>query len=470
MQDLGFLSVLPSLLAIVLAVWTRQVFVSLIGGVWLGCTLLLMNPLTGLSLALDKTIGVLSSAGDARVIVFTLCVGGLIALLEYSGGVKGFVAWLERRRWANSPKQAQCLAWLIGIVIFIESNITVLVAGTTARPLFDRFKVPREKLAYIIDSTSAPICILIPFNAWGAFNLGLLSGSGVEQPLSVFVSAIFLNLYAIIAVVLTGLVIAFDINIGPMKHAQAFQSSNSQSDDAALGVDNNVDNNTDNNTDNNKQSAALMLLPLLVLILAMPIGLWLTGDGNLMAGSGSKSVLAAVLLAAVVAAIMIMAKGLAGAGDIIHEYMRGAGKLVPVATILLLALALGGISKELDAGTYIAGLLKDSLPSYALLPMLFMVAAAVAFAIGSSWGTFAIMIPIAISAATVLELAPAAFVAAVLSGGIFGDHASPISDTTVISSMAADVDHIEHVRTQLPYALVAAGISAIGFLLMGLML
>jgi len=466
MQDLGVLSVLPSLLAIVLAVWTRQVFVSLIGGIWLGCTLLLMNPLAGLSLALDKTIGVLSSAGDARVIVFTLCVGGLIALLEYSGGVRGFVAWLERRQWANSPKQAQCLAWVIGVVIFIESNITVLVAGTTARPLFDRFKVPREKLAYIIDSTSAPICILIPFNAWGAFNLGLLSGSGVEQPLSVFVSAIFLNLYAITAVVMTGLVIAFDINIGPMRRAKACQSVMPEPIHAELRFD----HSSGSNIDSSKQGAALMLLPLLVLILAMPIGLWLTGDGNLMTGSGSKSVLAAVLLAAVVAAIMIMAKGLAGAGDIINEYMRGAGKLVPVAAILLLALALGGISKELEAGTYIAGLLKDNLPSYALLPMLFLVAAAVAFAIGSSWGTFAIMIPIAISAATVMELAPAAFVAAVLSGGIFGDHASPISDTTVISSMAADVDHIEHVRTQLPYALIAAGLSAIGFLLMGLTL
>lgn len=455
MADSSFLSVLPSLLAIVLAVWTRQVFVSLIGGIWLGCSLLLMNPVAGLSLSLDKIIGVFGSMGDARVIVFTLCVGGLIALLEFGGGVKGFVAWLEQRQWADNPKRAQWLAWLVGVVIFIESNITVLVAGTTARPLFDKFKIPREKLAYIIDSTSAPICILIPFNAWGAFNLGLLSGSGVEQPLTVFVSAVALNLYAIITVALAALVITFDINFGPMKRATFTEPEYIAAERAG-------------EEPVQASSPMMMLLPIAVLVAAMPVGLWLTGNGDILAGSGSKSVLVAVLLATFVAATMILFKGIARSGEVIDEYMRGAGRLVPVAVVLLLALALGGISKELNAGAYIAGLVKDSLPAFVLLPLLFLIASAVAFAIGSSWGTFAIMIPIAIQASSVVELAPAAFLAAVLSGGIFGDHASPISDTTVMSSMAADVDHIEHVRTQLPYALLAAFLSVIGFSVMGL--
>jgi len=469
MNELGALAVLPSLLAIVLAVWTRQVFVSLIGGIWLGCSLLAASPVAGLADSIDRVVAVLSSAGDARVIIFTLCVGGFIALIEASGGVRGFVNWLEHRRWANSPKQSQWLAWMIGVFIFIESNITVLVAGTTAKPLFDRFKVSREKLAYIIDSTSAPICILIPFNAWGAFNLGLLDGAGVEDPLSVFISAVLLNLYAITAVVIAALVITFDINIGPMAKAEALAR-------ASVADEEQADLNTSRVEDvtaplvSGPGFASNMLLPILVLVLAMPLGLWITGKGDLIEGSGSTSVLWAVLSATLVAGTMLWwrARGAVSFESISQRYFYGAGKMVPVALILMLALALGAVSRELQAGAYIASLVKDSLPMVVLAPVLFLIASAVAFAIGSSWGTFALMIPLAVQASSVVGIPVELLIAAVLSGGVFGDHASPISDTTVIASMAADVDHIEHVRTQLPYALIAGVISVVGFFLLSL--
>ena len=305
MQELGAFVLLPSLLAIVLAIWTRKVFVALIAGIWLGCYLLGGNPVSAIADSIDRIVKVLASAGDARVVLFTLCVGGLIALIEVNGGVRAFVRWLEAKRWGQTRRQAQGLAWLSGVLIFIESNITVLVAATTAKPLFDRFKISRAKLAYIIDSTSAPICILIPFNAWGAFNLGLLSGAGVEDPLTVFFQAVLLNFYAIFAVLLAALVIALDINWGPMKASEqrAQEAGVPDLEDSQSNISEPKPVESAESNESSASSTPLaMLLPVLTLILVMPLGLWITGDGDLRQGSGSTSVLWAVLAASTVAA------------------------------------------------------------------------------------------------------------------------------------------------------------------------
>ena len=169
MSDPTWITLLPPLLAIGLAIGTRQVYLSLAGGIWLGCVILLdWSVAAGLAETIESTVRVLQNDYSARVIMFTLVIGALIATLSSSGGVAGFVAWLERNRWVTNARRSQLLAWLIGVGIFIESNITVLVAGSVSRPLFDRYRISREKLAYLIDSTSAPICILIPLNAWGA--------------------------------------------------------------------------------------------------------------------------------------------------------------------------------------------------------------------------------------------------------------------------------------------------------------
>ncbi|MDE0649842.1 MAG: C4-dicarboxylate ABC transporter, partial [Gammaproteobacteria bacterium] len=205
MNEPSWISLLPTVLAIVLAIWSRQVYVSLAAGIWLGWTILEgWNPLTGLATAIEQTVAVLGDPGNAKVILFTLVIGAMIATLEAAGGVRGFVRWIEGNRWVTDGRRAQFLAWIIGIVIFIESNIAVLVAGAVSRPLFDRFRISRERLAYIVDSTSAPICILIPLNAWGALNLGILNELGVEDALGVFIAAIPVNFYALIAFLLAG--------------------------------------------------------------------------------------------------------------------------------------------------------------------------------------------------------------------------------------------------------------------------
>lgn len=461
------LSLLPPLLAIALALWTRQVYLSLAAGVWLGWTILNgWNPLAGLADAIAATVAVLGSTGNAQVILFTFVIGALIATMEAGGGVRGFVAWIEHRRLVAGPRGARMLAFLTGVVIFIESNITVLVAGSVARPLFDRYRRSREMLAYLIDSTSAAVCVLIPLNAWGAYVLALLAEQGVENPLATFVSSIPYNLYALAAVLLAGTVAATGWAIGPMKRAERRAGEGvlfHPGDTPAVDEDALVPEPTTAIPPRVRN----MVLPILAMVAMMPLGLWITGDGDLRAGSGATSVLWAVLTGLAVAWLLLLAQRGLTVDRLTRTGLRGAGGMLGIALVLLLALALGNVAREMGAGPYVAQLVAGTVPPVALLPLVFLTGGFIAFATGTSWGTFAIMIPLAVPAAMALGLPPAPFLAAALSGGIFGDHASPISDTTVVSSLAAATDHIAHVRTQLPYAALAATVATIGFAIVG---
>jgi Na+/H+ antiporter NhaC len=471
MYEVSWMSVIPPLLAIVLAIVTRQVIISLSIGIWIGfCILASVNPVTGLALALDGVINVFSDPGDTRVLVFTLIIGGLIATIEKAGGVRGFIRLLESRQWVNNSTRAQWLAYFTGVVVFIESNITLLVAGSISRPLFDRYKISREKLAYIIDSTSAPICILIPLNAWGAVVIALLSSAGIAQPIDVFIASIAMNFYPIAALGVAAVVIWKDIDIGPMKAAQQrtaegellWPNATPMVDPSILSA------LSGNETSDETDKARFMILPIAVMVFAMPTGLYITGDGSISDGSGSTSVLWAVLAALATAWALVLQQKKAKIDELMQTFLKGAGGLLPVSMILLFALALGDVANLLGTGVYVAQLAQESIPAFLLLPLLFIISSFIAFSIGSSWGTFAIMIPLAMQIATALDVSAAMFLAAVLSGSVFGDHASPISDTTVVSSMASATDHIDHVRTQLPYALISAGIATIGFFVLGL--
>ncbi|MYH49295.1 MAG: C4-dicarboxylate ABC transporter [Gammaproteobacteria bacterium] len=467
MNEPSWISLLPTVLAIVLAIWSRQVYVSLAAGIWIGWTILEgWNPLTGLATAIEQTVAVLGDPGNAKVILFTLVIGAMIATLEAAGGVRGFVRWIEGNRWVTDGRRAQFLAWIIGIVIFIESNITVLVAGAVSRPLFDRFRISRERLAYIVDSTSAPICILIPLNAWGALNLGILTELGVEDALGVFIAAIPVNFYALIAFLLAGASIVWKIDLGPMKRAEKRAAEGQVLwPNAQPMVDETVLSPTP--VGRIAPRARNMLVPIAVMVLTMPLGLHVTGGGSMLDGSGSTSVLWAVLAGLGAAWLMLLAQRGASLDELTRTGLKGAGGLMPLALILLLALALGSVARTLGAGEYVAQVTEGVLAPMLFLPLVFVVAGGIAFSIGSSWGTFAIMLPIAVPVAETLGMPLAPFVAAALSGGIFGDHSSPISDTTIISSMAAATDHIDHVRTQLPYALLAGGAAAVCFAVLG---
>lgn len=468
MTDPSWASVLPPVLAIILAIWTRQVYLSLAAGVWMGWMIVEgWSPFSAVGRSISETVAVLSSAGNANVILFTLVIGALIATLETSGGVRGFVHFLETREWVNTPRRAQLLAWVIGTIIFIESNITVLVAGSVSRPLFDRYRVSREKLAYLIDSTSAAICILIPLNAWGAYNLGILDSLGVEDALGVFLGAIPFNFYAIAAILVALGAVIGRVDLGPMGKAE--RRTRETGEVLWPGAQPLVDESILSPEPNDRipPRAFNMVLPILVMVGMMPVGLWITGDGDLKAGSGSTSVLWSVLAALASAWILLLVQRGATVDELTRTALKGAGGLVPLALILLLALALGDVANALGTGPYVAQVTSGILPPVIFLPLIFLVSAGIAFSTGTSWGTFAIMLPIAVPAAIALGLPPSPFLAAALSGGIFGDHASPISDTTIISSMAAATDHIDHVRTQLPYAGIAGILAVLGFALVG---
>ena len=457
--NLGILSILIPLLIIALAIITKDVVVSLLSGIFVG-ELVIHNyhPLTAIIALLDDFVALFGEAWITKTILFALLVGSIIKLISDSGGVKSFINYIsEKQKRIDSPKGALLLAYALGTLIFIESTITALVAGTVAKPLCDKNGVSREKLALVCDSTSAPICSLIPFNAWGALLLGLILTAIQDnviqgEAVSLLVGSIVFNFYSLITIVVILLVILFDINVGPMRHAKPVKyEQESISSKSTKG----------------NSSPWLMILPILVLVITVPMALYYTGKGDLLKGSGSTSVFYAV-----VTTILFMYVYYLSAKYLTHkEYFKslyeGIADMIPIVLILLLAFLIGNVIKGLGTADYLAHLLEGNIPPMLLPLLVFLVSGVTAFSTGTSWGTFSIMMPIALSLGASFGLDIPLMIGATISGGIFGDHVSPISDTTIISSMASGCDHIEHVRTQMPYALFSAGIASVGYIVAG---
>jgi Na+/H+ antiporter NhaC len=476
----GWLSILPPIIAIVLALVTRQVYLSLFTGILLGTTMLASwNPLAGASGSIEQLILVVTDRGNAEVLLFTLVVGALIVLMRESGGVNGFANFMVNRGWVRGPVSAQLLSIIVGTSIFIESNITCLVTGAVSRPLYDRVKLSRAKLAYICDSTSAPICILIPLNAWGAYVLRLLAAEDLDA-LPTLIAAVPLNFYAILAMAIVVFVAVTGWNIGPMRASEAAAlegRSGALPEQPAILTGPHGDAGAQREPP--PERAANLVVPVLVTVFAMPLGLWITGGGfaselaffpTMLAGSGSLSVLWAVSAGVAAAMLMYAAQRLFSFPQMAELVIVGFRELIGVATILALALALGAVCRALGTGPWVAATVSPWINAATAAPLLFVTAAFIAFATGTSWGTWAIMFPIAIPVAATLDASVPLVVAAVLGGGVFGDHCSPISDTTVISSLSAGVDHVEHVLTQLPYALVGGAAAAVLYFVAGLLI
>jgi Na+/H+ antiporter NhaC len=468
METFGWLSILPPLLAIILAIRTKHVYISLILGIWLGWTIIhSWNPIQGLIQTVNSLIDVFKDADNTRVILFSAMIGAIITFTQYSGGMKGFVNWVVGKGLVRTRKKGGLLAWFLGLIIFIESSICVLISGAVSRPIFDKLKISREKLSYILDSTSAPKCVLIPLNAWGAFVIGLLAKQQVEQPVKFLLASIPFNFYAIFALLLVLIVILTEKDFGPMKKAEHRVSvENKLLRDGAEPLV-----STDVVAMEAKKGipprAINMVLPVATMVITMPIVLLITGKGNLMEGSGSISVLWAVILGLVVGAIAYRAQRIMKTKEITDVFMKGVGGLIPVAALMMLAFSIGDTCDALGTGPFVAQAVKSTLNPGLIPSVVFIVSCFIAFSTGTSWGTFAIMIPIAVPMINIIGLHPGIMIAAVLGGGVFGDHCSPISDTTIISSMASATDHIDHVRTQLPYALMAGVLALFFFLIFG---
>lgn len=469
MNEPSWISVLPPLLAIILAIAGRQVYISLFAGIYLGWTIISgWNPLTGFAASIEGLIKVFADGDNTRVILFCGLVGALLTLTQRSGGVEGFVNAISKRGWVKNRRGAQLLSGLIGTLIFIETSISSLIVGAVSRPIFDRMKISREKLAYICDSTSAPINLLIPMNAWGAFIIGLLYRENIANPLSVMLSALFYNFYALIAVALVFFLVITGKDFGPMKKAESRARDEGKvlGDRARPVVSDEVVGMKPG--PGIRPQALNMIIPAATMIVMMPVGLFITGKGDITAGSGSTSVLWAVLFSLLSAGILYRVKGILTLNEITDLAVKGIGGLVPLMLLMIFAFALGDVTRELKTGIVVANLASSFL-NPAIIPLiLFLASCFIAFSTGTSWGTFAIMIPIVVPVASDLGINLSLVVAAVLGGGLFGDHCSPISDTTMVASMASACDHIDHVRTQLPYALTAASLTAILYIITGI--
>ena len=467
-MEYGWLSVVPPLFAILLAIKTRQVFLSLFLGIVVGWIIISHGDiLNGIQLSIQSIIDVFKDSGNTRVIIFCALVGALISLTQANGGVQGFVDLIQKRNIITSRKRATVFSFFVGCIVFIESSISCLVTGTIFHPIYERFKISREKLAYICDTTSSPICILIPLNAWGAYVVSLLDKEKLSGTVPLFLSTIPLNFYAILSVLFAGFISFTFKDFSAMKKAEK-RSVETGKTIADSGVPMISEDIASLKPKKGIQHIALnMVIPVLVMIIIMPISLLITGNGNLTSGSGTTSVLWSVLAAIIVAGIISILQRILSLKEIMEYTLKGISGLVPLAILMVFAFSIGDTCRTLGTGEYVASLSKDFLNPSLIAPILFITSAFISFSTGTSWGTFAIMIPIAVPTALYASSPLALSIAAVLSGSVFGDHCSPISDTTIVSSMASACDHIDHVRTQLPYAVIMAIVSAVLFWVTG---
>ena len=451
-----WVSILPPLLAILVVVWKKEVISALFAGIFLAEFLLLDPRFGSIGTAwlnsLERIVGVFTDGGNARLLVFSLMIGALLAFVRTSGGVSALVDLLVNRGIASSPRRTTLLTSAVGGAVFVESNLSILTAGILSRGLFDKFNLGRARLAYIIDSTSAPVCILILLNGWGAFILALLNNYELSSASAVVLwGSVPFNFYAIFTLLLVFYTAWTGKVYGPLRTSEDQVTPQQQPVLEAKGT-----------------KARYLLVPMAVLIFGMIAFMFWTGNGELAQGSGSKSVLYATGTASLVAYIMMLIQGNHGHTELVKIGVGGMSELLPLVTILLFSLALGSSLSDLGTGPFVAGLVGEFLPVILIAPMLFVAGALMSFSTGTSWGTFAILIPLGVPLIQALGLPPEFILAAILGGGVFGDHCSPISDTSAVSALASGCDLLEHVRTQLPYALFTGALTFVAYIVAGL--
>ena len=456
----GLSSLWPPTIAIALAIASQRVLLALALFVVLGQTVLQgWNPLLGVVAAVDATIAVVADADNLRLLLFSLLIGAIVSFAQISGGTAGFARWAESLGLTRSPRRVQLFTIAVSAGVFVESWFGLLVSGAVARPLCSRAGISPAKLSYLLDATCAPKCMLLPLNAWGAYVVTLLASEGFKEPMGLLLEALPFNLYAIVAILLALVVAVFDWNIGPMRRFEAAYRmapvpGTEARDTAAL------DQESLEPAPGTPSRAFNLLLPLVVMIAGVFGLLAYTGGGRIAAGSGPQSLFWAVVLGLTVSALAYRLQGVVSGQELGRALRVGTGRLLPLVAVLVLAFTIGRTSRALGTGTYLAEIARRAaLPRSASAALIFVISCLIAFSTGTSWGTFAIMIPIAVPMIRTLRLHQGLTLGATLGGGIFGDHCSPISDSTVVASMAAGAEHGVHVRSQLPYALLAASIA-----------
>jgi len=476
-KSYGFLSLLPPLTAIVLCFITKQVLASLFIGIWVGATILTgWNPLAGVTQTLGYLVENTADSWNATILLFDFVIGGLIGLIYLSGGAQAFVKSVTEK--VRDPRGGQFTAWLFGLIIFFDDYANTAIVGNAFRPVTDKLGISREKFSYIVDSTAAPVASLALISTWIGYEVGLI-GDAIEgtsvslTPYSIFLQSIPYRFYSIFAIILVLAIALSQRDFGPMLKAEhrtrttgkVFADGASPlSGGSALKVLENVPRKTMN-----------MVIPIIVLVVVSIFGMWWTGGGSsaesfttaIADADAMTALLWGAVFAVIIALIMYKAQGIGTLADMMDAFIDGAKMMVLANLILISAWSIGSVCDSIGTAPYVVNAAKGVI-SPVLLPMImFLICNIISFSTGTSWGTMAIAMPIAIPLALALGVPLPLGISAVLTGSVMGDHCSPLSDTTIMSSMFSGSDHIDHVKTQIPYALTAAGVAILGYILAG---
>ena len=465
MIETGWLSILPPIIAIALALITKEVYSSLFIGIASGMLIYAFAGDGNIFSAATMIFDMMSSkiADNAYMIIFLALLWAVVSLVSKSGGSQAYGRWAGSK--LKNKRSAAFATSLLGILIFIDDGFNCLTVGTVMRPITDRLRISREKLAYIIDATAAPVCIIAPVSSWA---VAVASEVGEKNGFNIFLSTIPYNFYALMTILMVFVISFTGRDFGPMKKAE---------EEAEIRI---PAEQTGSDTETAKGHVIDLVLPIVVLIICAILGMAYVGgffEGVSFSEAIGYNPTAGLSLGAfaglICAGLLYLPRKLMKPKEFIECIVSGIGNIVPPMLILILSWSLGGVCRQLiGTGVFISGFVNGSDLPMGFLPFLiFIIAALMSFSMGTSWGTFGMLIPIITmiceTEAGAGLLIPA--LGATLAGSVYGDHCSPISDTTILASTGADCIHIRHVETQLPYATLVAVVCAIGYLIAGFM-
>ncbi len=480
--NVGILSIIPPIIAIGLALWTKEVISSLIIGILSGTFIYSFYTTSGVLSVLTKTFSTTTELmtgkmGDnGAIILFLALLGALVAVVTRAGGSKAYGDWASKK--INSRTGAQLATSALGGLIFIDDYFNCLTVGTVMRPVTDKQRISHAKLAYIIDATAAPICIIAPISSWAASVISQMDGTGLDG-MTAFIQAIPFNLYAILTIVMVIILSVSKLDFGPMAKFERNALEKGELDSTREGAETTADELA-NMKISSKGRVFDLIIPIIALIvfcvLAMLyVGGYFEGGMTLAEGFGNTDAGASLALgsfgALIVAFLLFVPRKVLTFKEFMGSIGQGVKSMVPAFIILTLAWTISGVCRDLlSTGEYVGALVaSSSLPTMLIPAIVFVVAAFLSFSMGTSWGTFGILIPII--AMVCAEVAPELTIislSATLAGSVFGDHCSPISDTTILSSTGAACNHMDHVSTQIPYALLVAACCFVGYIVAGL--
>ena len=475
-ETYGLVSLFPAFLAIILTLATRQVLMSLFAGIWIGATIIVgWNPIAGAARALQFVITSVTDSFNSTILLFTFLIGAMLGMVFLSGGMSALANRIANR--IRTRRQAELGTSFLGMLIFVDSYASTMITGSVMRPITDKFDISREKLAYLLDSTTAPTASIAVVSTWLGFEVGLIrqqfQAVGVQaDPFVVFLQSIPFRFYSLLALALVFVVVLTGWDFGPMQRAE--QRARNEGKVVADGSTPLIETQEDDiETPGHVEPRWwYFAAPIVALVAVTAFGLLYSGgilgergvvDALSNAATGKAILWGAFAGCATILAILV-GHARISLDDVDDSIFEGFKMVMFPIAVLSLAWSIGAVSQALGVGAYVAGV-AEGIITPGLLPMIiFLSAVIISFSIGTSWGTMSILFPVAVPLAASLGAAFPITIAAILTGALFGDHCSPISDTTVLSSMFAASDHVDHVNTQIPYALLAGSIATLLFL------